>query len=329
MPTRLTRLFAAAALLTPVFAINAASTAQDAPATAEATQEIKVLSLEEMQRQEIERLKAEGQWLREMLAKARLEASQAARERDELRQFIAEHAQLGADFEKYKAFLDMKERELRRQRAEEAREKQKQEAAERLAKAEAARAERAAKLAKQQELRRYEREGFYPIGQGVFVSGMAYQYKRETVPDYSYRFTPLIQFDGTWFFHRYWYVDYDEEVDWSEMTVSGSVLNASDEPRDIGIAISFFDRRGNHVGGTTIEVQKARKDAPYPFTKVLDMALDGPFYSYRINVLYADPVDGDSSDTKGQSAPMVTVETTLQAPAAAAAEAGEAAMPGQ
>jgi hypothetical protein len=259
-------------------------------------EEIKVLTVEEMLLDEIERLHREIRAMREELAKAQLEASQAVRERDELRQFLVDHQQLGEDFEKYQGVIEIKERELRRQRAEEHREKLRQQQEERQARMEAAKMERAAREASQNRLRRYEREGFYHVGSDVFVSAMAYLYKKENVPDTSYRFAPLIRFDGTFFFTRYWHIDYDEEIDFTEMTISGSVLNAAPEPRDVGVAITFFDQYGNQVGGQTVEVSNARKDAPYPFTAKLDMALDRPFSSYRIVVLYADQVGSERPD---------------------------------
>lgn len=267
--------------------------AEEARADAESPkpEEVKVLTIEDMLRVEIERLQAENQSLREKLARAQLDGSQAARERDELRQFLADHQQLGENFEKYQGMLALKEDEARRQRAEEYREKLRQRDEERKARIEAAKAERDLRDQRQADIRKYERGGFYHVGNDVFVSAMAYLYKKENVPDTSYRFAPLIRFDGTFFFTRYWQIDYDEEIDYTTMTISGSVLNASPESRNIGVAITFYDQYGNQVGGKSVEIENARKDAPYPFTATLDMALDRPFRSYRIIVLYADPVD--------------------------------------
>ena len=253
--------------------------------------EVKILTPEDMLRADIARLKIEIQAMREKLAQAQLEASQAKRELEELRQFLADHQQLGEDFEKYKGFLDLKERELRKQRAEEYRKKAREMQAEREARMAASRAERAERDAQRAQQRRYERSGFYHVGDDVYTSAMAYLYKSERILDEGYRIAPTIRFDGLFFWTRYWDIDYDEEIDWTEMTISGSMLNGADEPRSIGIAISFFDDYGNHVGGTTIEVPNARREAPYPFTDTLKMALDGPFTSYRIAVLYSEPAN--------------------------------------
>lgn len=313
-----------------LLALTATARAQDEPAPTAARQtgadakaepkaeekpqppaEIKVLTVEDMLRKQIEELRKENQTLREQLARAELDSAQAQRERDELQQYIDDHDQYGADFEKYQGMLEIAEREQRMQRAEEHREKLRQQEAERKERYEQAKAIRAAKQAEQDRLRRYERAGFYPVGKEVYVSAMAYQYKSEDVPDTSYRFAPLIRFDGSYFFTRYWQIDFDNKIDFTSMTFSGSVLNSADEPRNIGIAITFFDGNGNQVGGESIEIENARTDAPYPFTHTLDMALNRPFSSYRVIVLYSDPVtsddksaslDADAGDVIGHAA---------------------------
>ena len=73
------------------------------------------------------------------------------------------------------------------------------------------------------------------------------------------------------------------------MTISGSVMNAAEEVRDIGIALTFFDEAGSQVGGEIIQVNNARPQVPYPFTVPIAMALDRPFDSTSTYVLYADP----------------------------------------
>lgn len=75
------------------------------------------------------------------------------------------------------------------------------------------------------------------------------------------------------------------------MTISGSVLNAAEEMRNIGIAVTFFDENGNQVGGEIIQINNARPDVPYPFTATIEMALNRPFDSSSTYVLYADPVE--------------------------------------
>ena len=82
-----------------------------------------------------------------------------------------------------------------------------------------------------------------------------------------------------------------DSVDFSRMTISGSVLNSSGETRNIGLAITFFDENGNQVGGEIIQINNARTDVPYPFTSTIDMALNRPFDSSSTYVLYADPAN--------------------------------------
>ena len=74
------------------------------------------------------------------------------------------------------------------------------------------------------------------------------------------------------------------------MTISGSVLNAGNAPRDIGIAITFFDENGNQVGSEIVQINNARPNVPYPFTSKVDMALNRAFSTSSTYVLYADPV---------------------------------------
>ena len=78
------------------------------------------------------------------------------------------------------------------------------------------------------------------------------------------------------------------------MTISGSVLNAADEVRNVGVAITFFDENGNQVGSETIQINNARPNVPYPFTSTLTMALNRPFSSSTTYVLYADSAEGDA-----------------------------------
>ena len=75
------------------------------------------------------------------------------------------------------------------------------------------------------------------------------------------------------------------------MMVSGSVMSVSDQVRDIGIAVTFFDEAGTQVGSEIIQVNNARPEVPYPFTTTVAMALDRPFASTTTYVLYADPSD--------------------------------------
>ena len=81
------------------------------------------------------------------------------------------------------------------------------------------------------------------------------------------------------------------QIDYSQMTISGSILNAADELRDIGVAITFFDDNGNQVGHEIVQIKNARPNVPYPFTSRIDMALNRAFTSTSTYVLFADPAE--------------------------------------
>lgn len=234
--------------------------------------------------EEVDRLLDEVMQLRRELATARLEAVEAQRELKELRQFIQDHHEFGRDFQQYKAIRETAEREARRREAEASRERWEAEKAARRARYEAARAERTQERAQRERLARYADAGFTPLGLDVFVSRMAFFYPSEDQVPYRYDYRA-----GFGRYQRF-YPPYSQ-IDYSTMTISGSVLNGSEEVRNIGIAITFFDESGNQVGGETVQVNNARPNVPYPFTATLDMALDRPFDSTTTYVLYADPAE--------------------------------------
>ncbi len=238
---------------------------------------------------ELDRLLDEATRLRRELATARLEAAQAHRELKELRQFIQDHHELGSDFQQYKGIREIADREARQRAAEASRERWEAEKAARRARYQAARAERAQGRTEAQRVERYADAGFTPLGLDVFVGRMAFFYPSEDKVPYRYDYKP-----GFGRYQRF-YPPYSQ-IDYSTMTISGSVLNGSEEVRHIGIAITFFDESGNQVGGETVQVNNARPNVPYPFTATMDMALDRPFDSTTTYVLYADPA--------GQGEPM-------------------------
>jgi multidrug efflux pump subunit AcrA (membrane-fusion protein) len=233
--------------------------------------------------EQIEALEAEVSELRQRLAAAELEAAEHARDAAELRQFVNDHDQFGRDYTEYQAVRKAAERESRRQRAEEQRQQREADQAERRQRFEDALARRAAEDAEAERLARYDRAGFAPLGLEVWMgrSGFAYH-----VTDGS----------GAWVDYdprigRYFRPLYGNRIDYSRMTISGSVLNSSTQTRNIGIAITFFDDNGNQVGATTVRVSNARPDVPYPFTETIEMALARPFDSSSQYVIYADPVE--------------------------------------
>ena len=54
----------------------------------------------------------------------------------------------------------------------------------------------------------------------------------------------------------------NSEIDYSQMTISGSVLNAAPNVRDIGVAFTFFDEHGNQVGAEIVQLKNARPNVP-------------------------------------------------------------------
>lgn len=229
---------------------------------------------------EVDRLTAELVELRTALAEARLEAASANRELAELRRFIDDSDRLGDDYEQYRNVRDIVDREDRERRREAMRERYEQQRAERLARMRSARAERDAQRAEEDRVASYARRGFAPLGLDVYIGKMAYAYHTvdatATRVDYVSGLGNYLRlYPGT-------------AIDFSRMTISGSVLNASETTRNIGVAVAFFDEAGNQAGHEIIEVRNARPDVPYPFTATIQMALDRPFASSSQYVLYAD-----------------------------------------
>lgn len=217
---------------------------------------------------------------------ARLKAELAAerRARQELQRFINDHDILGPAFEQYAIFKE------KMNRAENAR---------KAAEVKARREERKRRLQQLREqrqtgrptdqsadedpsktrLEQARRAGFVRIGAIVLVSEMGTVYKTET--EQEVRYSPFL---GTY------YIDDDEIIDFSKLTLSGSVIHVADGPTNIGIAIAFYNRDGGQIGETTVQIEAARPGVPYPFTSKIDMASDSPFYKYSAWVLYAEPV---------------------------------------
>ncbi len=239
---------------------------------------------------EIDRLFEELTHVRRELAQVKLASLQSKRELDELLQFMRDRREYGQDFERYKAVRAVAEKEARQRQAEVNRQRREIEKAERRAGRQAARSQRAQQRAEAQRVERYRKSGFSPLGLDVFVGKMAFYYESDdNVPyrfDYQAGFGHYLRF-----YPPHSFYPPRTQLDYSSMTISGSVLNAADEVRNMGIAIAFFDESGNQVGGETVQINNARSDVPYPFTATLEMALNRPFSSSSIYVLYADPAD--------------------------------------
>jgi outer membrane murein-binding lipoprotein Lpp len=235
---------------------------------------------------EVKRLMAEVSKLREELARARLEAAEANRELEEMRQFIHDHREYGDDFQQYQAIKAIAEREAQQRQAEIARQQREEERAARRARYEAAREQRQAEQAEKKRLDRYSEAGFASVGLDVFVGKTAFYYNTIETSPARIDYDPLL---GLYYRPH----GPQTKIDFSKMTISGSVLNAAEEVRNIGLAVTFFDENGNQVGGEIIQINNARPDVPYPFTSTIDMALNRPFDSSSTYVLYADPIEAE------------------------------------
>ena len=239
----------------------------------------------EMLLDEIDSLETQLQAIRVELARARLEAATARRELAELKQFLEDHHELGGDFEQYRSLKAIAQQEARERRVQEMRERRD---AERSQRREARESKPTQSAARRDD--RYRQAGFTPIGSEVYVSQMAFYYKTKDNLPYRFDYVPG--------FGRYMrFGQPTREVDFSSMTISGSVLNATEETRHLGIAVAFFDDNGNQVGGETIQVNNARPNVPYPFSATIEMALDRPFASSSTYVLFADPIAPPPAET--------------------------------
>lgn len=236
---------------------------------------------------EIETLQMDLSQSRMELAQARLDLQAVTRELDELRQFVVDHDRFGDDFKAYKAVKETAEREARSQEMEKAKALRAADKAERDARSASARSQASARNAESERLSRYKRLGFTPLGLDVFGGKMAFFYNTKTTGGTG----PLINYDSLIGNYLQPGIPPQNEIDYSQMTISGSVLNASDVVRNIGVAITFFDDNGNQVGHETVQIENARPDVPYPFTSKIQMALNRAFTSSSTYVLYADAVE--------------------------------------
>lgn len=236
---------------------------------------------------EIETLQIELGQSRIELAQARLDMQAARRELDELRQFVVDHDRFGDDFKSYKAVKETAERDARAQEAEKAKAAKAADKAERDARRAANRSVAAQRNAESERLSRYKRLGFTPLGLDVFGGKMAFFYNTKS----SGGTGAMVNYDSLIGNYLQPGIPSQNEIDYSQMTISGSVLNASDVVRNIGVAITFFDENGNQVGHETVQIENARPDVPYPFTSKIQMALNRAFASSSTYVLYADATE--------------------------------------
>ncbi|MHC4217778.1 MAG: hypothetical protein ACYSU7_04900 [Planctomycetota bacterium] len=254
-----------------------------APEKAEPTDPVRILLAE------VDRLYEVIESQRREMAAMKLEAAETWRELEQLRQFVADNEALGRDFRSYRAVKAVAEREARIRRTEEARQRRAADKAQRALRQKEVRAEQDREQAELGRLNHYRDSGFSALGFDVYLGKMSYNYGGRgggspTRLDWDFRLGHYMRF----YPHTY---GWGRGVDFSSMTVSGSVLNASTEVRNIGVAVTFFDENGSQVGGEIVQINNARPDVPYPFTTTVAMALNRAFSSASTYVLYADSVE--------------------------------------
>jgi hypothetical protein len=220
--------------------------------------------------------------LRQELSRARMKTMQIERELDALRQFILDHEEFGPDYEEYEKIRSIAEREARLRSARERRAKLDTQRKLRLSEVERRRDLQEAVRLEEEQDKHYAQAGFGPIGLDIYLGRSSYFYAPMDVSQSQVIYNPSIPSTGN--------TSTETEINYSEMTISGSFLNASAETRNVGIAITFFDEHGNQVGAEIIQVENARSNVPYPFTSKIKMALNRPFSTHSSYVLYADPV---------------------------------------
>ena len=222
--------------------------------------------------------------LRHRIADLEVQMAKTMAQLAEMQSFVLDHDRYGTDYSQYQQVRAQAQHDAQ-QRA--ALERQARRQLERQHKQQAAKARKDAKeqlgapgKGLQQTL---QTMNFGHIGQDVWRSRAAYHYQVVNSPGETVSFRPSP-------FGRTRVTEVQKELDWSSMTISGSLLNANKETRNIGIALAFFDEHGNQVGAETIVVNNARPGVPYPFTQTLDMAANKPFASETAWVLFSDAI---------------------------------------
>jgi hypothetical protein len=269
---------------------TAPASPEAAPAKPEPTDPLRILLAE------VDRLYEVIESQRRELAAVKLEAAETRRELNTLRQFVADNEALGRDFQSYRAVKAVAEREARIRRAEESRRQRAADKAQRALRQQEARAEQDRRQAESGRLKHYRDSGFSALGFDVYLGKMSYNYGGvggvgggpPARLDWDFSLGHYMRF----YPHTF---GWGRGTDFSSMTISGSVLNASEEVKNIGVAVAFFDENGSQVGGEIVQINNARPDVPYPFTTTVAMALNRAFSSASTYVLYADPAEGPAT----------------------------------
>jgi len=222
--------------------------------------------------------------LREELARSQADLSIIRRELDELRQFILDHEEFGSDYEEYQRIKEVAERETRRRAAEVRRKQIDSQREEQRKGRDAGQQQRSLEALARIRAEKYQQAGFTPIGMDVFMGRSSYFYAPEDSSQ------PPLVYKPYRFGTKYANPTTSDEIDYTQMTISGSLLNATTEIRSLGVAITFFDEYNNQIGAEIVQIENSRPNVPYPFTAKLQMALNRPFTSHASYVLYSDPV---------------------------------------
>jgi len=221
--------------------------------------------------------------LRYRIADLEVRVAKMMAQLEEMQTFVLDHDRYGTDFSQYQQVRAQAQRDAQRRAALERQarrelERQKQQEAKTQKEAEQQLGSPGKGLQKT-----LQTMNFGHIGQDVWRSRAAYHYEVVNSPGETVSFRPSP-------FGRTRVTEVQKELDWSSMTISGSLLNAAQETRNIGIAVAFFDEHGNQVGAETIVVKNARPGVPYPFTEKLHMAANKPFASETAWVLFSDAI---------------------------------------
>jgi hypothetical protein len=222
--------------------------------------------------------------LRHRVADLEVRVAKMMSQLEEMQTFVLDHDRYGTDFTQYQQVRYEAQREARRKAALERKARRDLEKQQK----EAARKEQAGQKkigTPGQDLQKtLQTMNFGHIGQDVWRSRAAYHYEVVNSPGETVTFRPSP------FGKTRMVTEHQKELNWASMTISGSLLNAAKDIRNIGIAVAFFDSHGNQIGAETIVVKNARPGVPYPFTQTLDMAANKPFASDTAWVLFSDPI---------------------------------------
>ncbi len=224
------------------------------------------------------------------------------KELETLQAFVRDHAQFGDDFASYETViaetqkLTRAKNALKRQQAQFERDRHRESI--RKKKEE----ERQRKLKAKSANKRLEKLGFTPVGDDVYLSKSAYAYAMRNVPEQRVFYQP----SPTGEVQQLTTVENREEIDYTKMTISGSLLNADAVTRNIGVAFVFRDAHGNQIGQETVVIENARPEVPYPFTGELVMASDQPFSSMTSWVLFADAATPPAATPPAATPPAAT-----------------------